>query len=698
MWPKLFFELLYSAMLGNNGLAWNREGGNTMNRKKEMVSHSRFFHVAVSAAVLFHFFSPWISFSISEALCATIEVETESDELDYSPGNGDCSLREAIENANNDDAAQADCNAGDGVDVIALPAGTYVLAGQAGDDDNTSGDLDISGVLTIDGAGRKNTFIQAGTSSPQGDACGDCVDRVLHILSSGVVVVNNVTIRYGRAPDGTSGADDKTGGGILNQGDLTLNDCLVGYNRAGDGLEASTGGDGGGLYSEGPLTLIDSTVAYNEAGDGGDGTTGTGGLGGRGGGLFLPFMGSMSMTGSRVVGNKSGQGGDGAGSASGDAANGAAGGMGGGIYADSSLTVSNSDIDQNETGPGGDGGVSSVSESGGDGGDGGYGAGIYCHSSAQLTLVESMVADNICGPGGSGGSGSGGSGSDGEPGRGGGAYMASGTHTIRRSLVNGNEAYHGGGLQIGNGADTTVINSTISGNIAERTGGGIWSFGPTALVLKHVTVTSNTADRSGDGGDGGGLFAVSNCAMSNTIVAGNIDSSGEYPDCRGEPVSEDYNLIGICEGVYCVFAPQANDLVGTAAAPVNPVLAILADNGGPTMTHQPKSNGPAAGQIPQGVEGCGTQETDQRGVMRLPPCDMGAYETGKVWSGDTNDDWHTAGNWLPAGVPANDHPVAISIGRNDPSCRKSTAEAGAISIAGGTLRLEDYDLAIGETP
>lgn len=57
---------------------------------------------------------------------ATIVVETEADELDGSPGNGDCSLREAITNANNDNGAQADCAAGSGADTITLPPGYYI--------------------------------------------------------------------------------------------------------------------------------------------------------------------------------------------------------------------------------------------------------------------------------------------------------------------------------------------------------------------------------------------------------------------------------------------------------------------------------------------------------------------------------------------------------------------------------------------
>jgi hypothetical protein len=43
------------------------------------------------------------------APAATIVVDTEMDELDGSPGNSSCSLREVTTNANNGDGNQADC-------------------------------------------------------------------------------------------------------------------------------------------------------------------------------------------------------------------------------------------------------------------------------------------------------------------------------------------------------------------------------------------------------------------------------------------------------------------------------------------------------------------------------------------------------------------------------------------------------------
>ena len=185
-----------------------------------------------------------------------IIVDTTADELDGSPGNGQCSLREAITNANNDNGDQSDCPAGSGADKIKLPSGTYTLTGAPGDDSNLHGDLDIKGPLTIDGAGASTTIIQAGTNTSNG------VDRVLDVFPSAITAeLNRVTVRYGKAPDGVDGASDydcngDNGGGIYNsQGTLILNDCIVIYNRTGDGGDGCTsgsmaygvGGDGGGI-------------------------------------------------------------------------------------------------------------------------------------------------------------------------------------------------------------------------------------------------------------------------------------------------------------------------------------------------------------------------------------------------------------------------------------------------------------------
>ena len=65
-----------------------------------------------------------------------------------------------------------------------------------------------------------------------------------------------------------------------------------------------------------------------------------------------------------------------------------------------------------------------------------------------------------------------------------------------------------------------------------------------------------------------------------------------------------------------------------------PLLAALADNGGPTLTHLPSAFSPAGGVIPVGTAGLcdGTRPDDQRGTARPQgaACDAGAVEYAEV--------------------------------------------------------------------
>jgi CSLREA domain-containing protein len=90
---------------------------------------------------------------------ATFVVNTTADTQDATPGNGQCadaggacSLRAAITEA----------NALAGADIITLPAGTYTHSLTAATEDaNAGGDMDITGPLTINGAGAATTIVQA---------------------------------------------------------------------------------------------------------------------------------------------------------------------------------------------------------------------------------------------------------------------------------------------------------------------------------------------------------------------------------------------------------------------------------------------------------------------------------------------------------------------------------------------------------
>jgi hypothetical protein len=180
-----------------------------------------------------------------------------------------------------------------------------------------------------------------------------------------------------------------------------------------------------------------------------------------------------------------------------------------------------------------------------------------------------------------------------------------------------------------------MLNSTISGNVANRAGGGIAFEEEVNLELISVTIFGNTADADGvdpmdgipEGGGGLGIIEFEgfiNTKMKNSILAGNTDPNGA-PDCAWTIFSDGFNLLGNDEG--CNFIEGTGDLVGTAGSPIDPLLdPNLQANGGTTPTHALLAGSPAI-DAAGGNVGCGV-ETDQRGVLRPqgPRCDMGAYE------------------------------------------------------------------------
>ena len=142
------------------------------------------------------------------AQAATFTVNSPFDAADANPGdgvcetapgNGVCTLRAAIEEA----------NALAGNDTISLPPNTYLLT--------LANELTITGDLTITG-GEASTTIIDGNKSVR-PASG-----VLVVISGITVSISGVTIRDGGRGTITSNAD---GGGIFNSGTLTLTNSTV---------------------------------------------------------------------------------------------------------------------------------------------------------------------------------------------------------------------------------------------------------------------------------------------------------------------------------------------------------------------------------------------------------------------------------------------------------------------------------------
>jgi hypothetical protein len=206
------------------------------------------------------------------------------------------------------------------------------------------------------------------------------------------------------------------------------------------------------------------------------------------------------------------------------------------------------------------------------------------------------------------------------------AMLNMGTLRLIHSTLSDNFAGNGGAIVNGRGAWLLMLNSTVSGNEVLNTGGGI--AGESGISIIGATVTGNRANSDGDGiGDGGGIAITGKAALGNSIVAGNFTGTAlADSDVLGtlSPASS-FNLIGVDTGLNGVADGTNGNHVGTAAAPLDPGLDLLMDNGGPTETHALAAG---SGAIDAGAPDC-KPPLDQRGARRPQgtACDIGAYET-----------------------------------------------------------------------
>ncbi len=190
------------------------------------------------------------------------------------------------------------------------------------------------------------------------------------------------------------------------------------------------------------------------------------------------------------------------------------------------------------------------------------GGGVY--NTGTLSITNSTIAGNSAGLPGSGSGGSGG-----------GIYNT-GTLIITNSTVAGNSA-EGAWIAVPIGHGQQKIVPT-----APAVGGGIWNSG--TLTVASCTIAYNTAVQAlgpDIGSNGGGVASVGGTAtVQNTIIAQN--QSPADPDASGSFVSRGHNLVGAGNGSSGFGA--GGDQVGSAAAPINPLLGPLQNNGGPTQT------------------------------------------------------------------------------------------------------------------
>jgi CSLREA domain-containing protein len=428
----------------------------------------------------------WVANAFFEP--ATIIVTSIDDVIG---DDGVCTLREAIIAANTNTPsglAAGECQAGleFATDTILLaPDAIYSLTIDSTNEDGAlDGDLDIWDnspatdlVIRVEGGG-------AATISQ--DASVD--DRVLDILGA-TVQIEGLTL--------TGGSNVWTGGGVQNTGTLTATGSTISNNTV-------TGG-GGGIWSSGTLTVDATTVSYNSAIWGGGivnrpdamltviaSTIADNVAGEQGGGIVNRDGGTALVDGSTIFNN----------SVLNDG--------GGGILNEGSLTLTNSNISGNTANHDGGGiantgtliiDASTVSANSGQGG-----GGLANWPDGTATIQNGSVI------GGDPSAGEGNTASDD-----GGGVINFGTLMVDSSTVSGNSSNYGGGLANWGGM-VTLTSTTVSGNSASASAGGLFNKdGGTTTIENGSVISGNTATW-----DGGGINNWEGMVtLSNSTVSGN---------------------------------------------------------------------------------------------------------------------------------------------------------------------------------
>ncbi|TMM10285.1 MAG: DUF11 domain-containing protein [Actinobacteria bacterium] len=212
-----------------------------------------------------------------------------------------------------------------------------------------------------------------------------------------------------------------------------------------------------------------------------------------------------------------------------------------------------------------------------------------------------------------------------------GVYVASGgTLELDHSTVSGNHASPpsypsasqgiGGGLF--NSGNATLMDTTISGNTAQAGSGGDGTGGGIANGGTVSIVSSTLADNSTSGGPGGDLvrfISSSTDTLNSLYSAGSPTNCGGVPGPLGSPSSGDHSM--------------SSDTTCVSGSGQDLKLGPLLDNGGPTDTRALLLGSPA---IDGGESLCPNDPSfptdDQRGISRPQGslCDVGAFEVVKT--------------------------------------------------------------------
>lgn len=529
------------------------------------------------------------TFTVNDTSDAPLATPTGTSCVSTATGGG-CTLRAAVQAADNTGGANAIALASGHFKLTIAPTGT---TGGSDTNDPAHGDLDLINhdALTITGAGSSSTTVDANE-----------IDRAFAVQNGSSLTLSKLSIENGNAQDQSSGSQN--GGSIYSDGGLTITgDVKLTAN--------TTVENGGAIYVDADATAfgltgasLDDNSAYQA-----------------GAIWFTAATLPLAVTNSTFTGNT------------------ATNKDGGAIVDDSSgpFTVTNSTFSDNSTPtPGGSwaGGAISmqsnspltVTGSEFDHNAADFGSAIDDLASSSETISSTTFTDNTAATYGTMRIGNASGAQDtltndefdgNRAGDAGGAIRwEDGKLTIVASSLVGNRAgLNAGGLYVGSTSALSVTNTTISGNHATK-GGGLFINAAAPVALTNDTIALNTATP----GNGGGIWDASTAGAGSTVVNTIVgDNAGS--DCGGS--------------AFAAAADSGNNLDSDASCfgglgvtsdktGVDPLVSDAAANGGPVKTDALGTGSPAI----DSAKASACPSTDARGVMRPQGagCDIGAVE------------------------------------------------------------------------
>jgi len=443
------------------------------------------------------------------------------------------------------------------------------------------------GALVLSGSAAAATYTpnKLNDHAPNGCTHSDCTLREAITKANGHSGLDTILLQGGKTYNlglfNTSGEEDANATGDLD----VLGSLLI---RSSTGKLATVDGNSiDRVFQVGPTSAANATfkrISIRE----GEASPGTGDYG-DGGGIDAEQGGTLKLIRSRIAGNRATYGGA-INASEGSlklirsviAKNRAYEGYGGGIYDDRFGGVIQSE-------------VVSVTRSKIVGNSASNGVGGI-ESYDDTVIKKSTIANNRA-----------------DTAFAGGLNHGDGLLTVTGSTISGNTAAeNGGGVETQ--SQSIFLNDTITKNHAGAEGAGIDSAGSSSTSLNAVTIARNST-----GTAGGGVYVAASATMNvkNSLIGLNT-APAFGADCLadGDFVSGGHNLVANPDTQECILSLTGpGDIMN-----VNPRIAQLANNGGPTKTIALRRHSKAINHA-----GTDAPPRDQRGVKRHDP-DIGAFE------------------------------------------------------------------------